>query len=243
MICQKCGAEIPDDSEFCLKCGSKLENDAILQESNSNEDSSFVSEPMNSDIQPEPKPKKKLNKLLIIIPIIVLVLIAGSITGCILYQKHMAEVENQKKLTYHTKITNTIIDITTETYASEGACGIISQAWNDAIFKNNKDFNTVIASYEKTLTSSDLGKNMKSGNAKIQTEMKELQNPYKGYENTYQLVLDLYDKYNGLYSQATNPTGSLTTYNSDVNSKEDSFNTTLDRIEVILPEIKSKVSK
>jgi uncharacterized protein YpmB len=237
MICEKCDAEIPENSEFCLKCGFKIVNKLSESELSGNEVNPVISE--SSKIQPKLEYHKRINKLLIIIPIIIFV-IAGSIIGYVLYQKHIADVENQA---YHTKLINTILDISTQTYANEGVCGIVSQKWHDAIFVNDEDFNTVISNAEQALTTSDLGKNIKKGNAKIQNEMIQLQNPYKGYEDTYQLVLDLYDEYNELYSQATSPTGSLTSYNSDVDTKSDSFNTTLNRIEVVMPEIKSKISK
>jgi hypothetical protein len=53
--------------------------------------------------------------------------------------------------------------------------------------------------------------------------------------------LNLYDEYISLYNQSLSPTGSLTTYNNDIKSKEDAFTTTLNRIEVIMPDIKSKL--
>lgn len=45
MICEKCNAVIPDDSDFCLKCGNKIDNfkisESTLIESRSNNDNYF----------------------------------------------------------------------------------------------------------------------------------------------------------------------------------------------------------
>lgn len=32
MICEKCGADIPDDSDYCLRCGTDLRSDAVMAE-------------------------------------------------------------------------------------------------------------------------------------------------------------------------------------------------------------------
>ena len=32
MICEKCGANIPDDSDYCLRCGTDLRSDAVMAE-------------------------------------------------------------------------------------------------------------------------------------------------------------------------------------------------------------------
>lgn len=248
MICPKCGfTELPNGSEFCLKCGSKVENVSTEPEPNVTNENFVVSEPIGTEgNQPELKHHKKLNKLLIIIPIVIL-LIAGSITGVVLYQKHLADIENQKKVAYYMELSNTILDISDGTILSETMCSTISSVWSSAIDNSDvypyTDFNTAIANQETSWSKDETTSKRKLANSKIQTEMKELQNPYKGYDDTYQLVLNLYDEYNGLYNQAITPTGSLTSYNSDTNTKSDSFNTTLSRIEVVMPEIKSKVSK
>lgn len=247
MQCPKCGSEIPDNSEFCLKCGTKIEEvptvnstELIPVEINSNND--IIDQPI--------KKHYNIKKLCLVISLAVLI-VGGTTTGIVIhqkqaeaYQQHLVEVEKQKKAAYNTKLTNTVGDLIVQSYASESACQIISQQWHDAIFNDyGEDFNTAIAKAENVLQTTELGQNMKSGNSKIQSEMQELQNPYKGYESTYQLVLQLYNEYTGLYNQATNPTGTLISYNNDISTKEDSFNTTLNQITVVMPNVKSKVSK
>ena len=32
MVCEKCGANIPDDSDYCLRCGTDLRSDAVTAE-------------------------------------------------------------------------------------------------------------------------------------------------------------------------------------------------------------------
>lgn len=248
MKCPSCGAEIPDNSKFCPECGNKIE---ITQ--TSVEIVPIEVTPVTSNTTSVNQPIKKhhkIKKLWLVISLAVLI-VGGTTTGIILhqqqekaYQQHLVDVEKQKKTAYNTKLTSTVADLIVQTYASESACQIISQKWHDAIFSDfGEDFNTAIANAENILKTSELGQNMTSGNTKIQNEMKNLQNPYKGYENTYQLVLQLNNEYTGLYNQATNPTGTLITYNSDISSKEDSFNTTLNQITVVMPDVKSKINK
>ena len=234
MKCPSCSKEIPDNSKFCPECGTKIEITSI---ENSAEMIPVEVPSVNNDTE-ENKPIKKHNKKKkkICLVLLALLVVGGITTGILVYQQ-------QGKQSYDKKITNAVSDLIVQTYNSEDECQVISQKWHDAIFNHGGDFNTVIQNAESSLKSSKLGQNMASGNTKIKNEMRELQNPYKGYENTYQLVLTLYNEYTALYGEATNPTGTLITYNSDVSSKENSFNTTLNQIEIALPDIKSKIRK
>ena len=233
MKCPSCNKEIPDNSKFCPECGTK-----ITSVENSAEMIPVEVPSVNNDTE-ENKPIKKHNKKKKKIWLIVLlaVLVVGGITTGILVH------QQQEKESYNKNLTATVSDLILQTYNSEDECQVISQKWHDAIFNNGGDFNTVVKNAENSLQSSKLGKNMASGNTKIKNEMRELQNPYKDYESTYQLVLQLYNEYTALYGEATNPTGTLITYNSDVSSKENSFNTTLNQIAVVMPDVKSKIRK
>lgn len=249
MRCPKCGAEIPDNSKFCSECGTKIEDTPVTSDT---EIVPIEISPIDDTgiDQPIKKHHKRLKKFVVIASLAVLI-VGGTTTGIVIhqkqaeaYQQHLVEVEKQKKAAYNTKLTNAVGDLIVQSYASESACQIISQKWHDAIFNDyGEDFNTAIADAENSIKTSELGQNMTSGNEKIQNEMQGLQNPYKGYESTYQLVLQLYNEYTGLYNQATNPTGTLISYNNDISAKEDSFNTTLNQITVVMPNVKSKVSK
>lgn len=250
MKCPSCGKEIPDNSKFCPECGTKIEIDSV---ENSAEMIPVEVPSVNNDTegkQPIKKHNKKKKKIWLIV-LLSLLIVGGITTGILVHQQqereahqqYLDKVARQEKEEYKKRLTNTVPDLIEQTYNAEDACQIVYEKWHDAIFNHGGDFNTVIKNVEDTMKKSEFGKSMASGNTKIKKEMSGLQNPYKGYENTYQLVLQLYDEYVGLYNQATNPTGSLETYNKDVTSKKDSFNTTINNIEIALPDIKSKIRK
>lgn len=247
MKCSSCGAEIPDNSKFCSECGNKttpIANPAeivpieVIPTKNSARLNCII------------KKYRKTKKLWLIISLSALI-VGGTTTGVIIhqkqteaYQQHLVYVENQKKEAYYTKLTNTIDDLNIQYNSCENACELISKSWHDAIFNNSgEDFNNAIAIEEDNMQAEGIKPEMVKGNATIQSDMKDLQNPYKDYDSTYQLVLQLYNEYTGLYNQAINPTGTLVSYNNDVSSKKDAFNTTLNQIEVVMPDTKSKVSK
>ena len=63
MMCNKCGSQIPDRSEFCLKCGSKVVPYTPQQPKNYVQENTMPENPVQQNIVPEntipPKPKKK----------------------------------------------------------------------------------------------------------------------------------------------------------------------------------------
>lgn len=67
-----------------------------------------------------------------------------------------------------------------------------------------------------------------------------LKNIPDNYKSAYTLLVELYSKYGQIYDQATNSTGSLTSYNNDVNTRLNDFNEIYDKIKVLVPEVASK---
>ncbi len=60
MYCVKCGAQIPDDSQFCTSCGAKTENEPIA-----NPDVAPIAPPMAASYDCGQKPPKKKSKALL----------------------------------------------------------------------------------------------------------------------------------------------------------------------------------
>lgn len=65
--------------------------------------------------------------------------------------------------------------------------------------------------------------------------MSKLKNPTKGYEESYKTLSSLYDDYNSLYQEATNPTGTLMSYNTETSNKENDFNSLVDKLKTVVP--------
>ena len=88
MFCIKCGHEIPDDSAYCQKCGSPVENaamhesDVITRNNQTFEENSYIA-------------KKQSRMSVIFAAIIILVLI---LVGFFYYTKQKDILKNKEKL-------------------------------------------------------------------------------------------------------------------------------------------------
>lgn len=210
MYCKKCNAEISEGAKFCPECGQPTVGEIAT-----------------------PKDRKSKKKIILSV-VLILVIIVGSVGGFI-FKK---EKDKQKqKNNYALTFTETTIEILSETVISEQFCNLISKTWRNAI-DDREDFNTAISDVLKKQSStvSDLKKNKD----KIEEKMKGLQNPPADYKDAYSLLVELYSTYGQIYSQAVSPTGSLTSYNGDVNGKASDFNKIYDKLAVLRPEIKKK---
>ncbi|WP_017413476.1 zinc-ribbon domain-containing protein [Clostridium tunisiense] len=231
MICTNCNKEITNESKFCPECG----NPFIIESTNNSEVTALhIAE--NTHIKQKQNKRKK-----IIISIILLVTIVGSILGGFAYKKQAAH----KKYEYNFNVT--VLKVLGETIEIETMCSKISSFWHDVIFGNMfvfkengelGDFNDSIKQLQKAWKDNGTLSKREQAKAEIETQMKSLQNPPKDYESAYALLVELYSIYGQIYSQGTSPTGSLTSYNADVDKLFSDFNKIYDKMTILKPELK-----
>lgn len=117
-------------------------------------------------------------------------------------------------------------------------CNQISETWRSAIQSSYGDFNQDIAKAKKGFEDAGLYKKLDIQKSGIELNMKKLQNPSKKYQQTYDLLLEMFGYYTQLYSQSASPSGSLMTYNSDVSSKSSELEKVYNKILVVMPGLK-----
>lgn len=240
MICQKCNWDNVEGSSFCNNCGYDLKQTM---------DSDLNQNDIPELSQDEKKRTGKSNKKKIFLLLAMFLLLAIAISSVIGYKIHNENIKKQEEAKalnalkqYQTEfISNTII-LLEETYLTEKMCSEVSETWRSAI-DSDKDFNDeIISLYKSWKYVGDLQKRDDAKN-KLENGMKEIQNPPKEYVEAHKLLVDIYTTYTQIYSQATNPKGSLTTYLQDVNQNISDFDKLYEKLKVIEPEIEKKLNK
>lgn len=65
--------------------------------------------------------------------------------------------------------------------------------------------------------------------------MESLQSPPEGYEDTYKVLKELYGIYTELASQAQSPSGSLVSFNTNVDTTQSEFNRVFEEFLITAP--------
>lgn len=220
MKCNQCSMENVEGSKYCFQCGGSLiQNEADYE--NSHEE---------NNKKEAVKTKKNYIKIISIASIVVIMLI-----GVGIYYNY-----NQNIKKYESNLNNAMTQILIETYLCSNMCNTISEKWKSAI-SDGYNFNNAIKKQIESWTNDNTIKKRKEKSDKLEVMMKELKNPKSDYKESYDLLVELYSLYGRIYEQAIQPTGSIITYNSDVNSKLSEFNKVYDKIKVIKPEIEGQV--
>ncbi|ADK14749.1 zinc ribbon domain-containing protein [Clostridium ljungdahlii] len=205
MICPKCGEKNRKSDLFCSKCGASLE------------------EVNNGEIKP-----KRFKKRKIFFIIIAIFIIAG-----VCYGKYLNTQEQHDD--YVRTFNETYLSIKVEGDLVESMCSQISSTWHGAIFNSETDFNTAISNLNTGWQNDGSLDERKKAKEDIDKNMSKLKNPTKGYEESYKTLSSLYDDYNSLYQEATNPTGTLMSYNTETSNKENDFNSLVDKLKTVVP--------
>jgi uncharacterized membrane protein YvbJ len=110
MYCSKCGNEILDNSEFCNKCGGKIQKDiSVTINANSNLESVIPSEPQQQTKNIFPKVKKLVFKHKIF-TIIITIIVLFCAVGLPLISTNMLSAEEKLAVTNVQDLKNTLKD-------------------------------------------------------------------------------------------------------------------------------------
>jgi hypothetical protein len=214
MKCVSCNYEnIPEGSHFCNMCGANLE-------------------------QPSTAPKNK--KRTVIGIIVVLAILVGLGAAYKLYvdkkQTEAAAVEAAARAEYE----QTFLIASIKVSGTEILCGmwveLYASVWNDAIDEGD-DFNDAIADVYDYMESEGVLDEFSARKEETAGVMRALQNPPDDYRDSYELLVEMYSVASQICQMATDPSGSLMTYNQNKNSQMSEFDSLFDKLQIKIPEL------
>ncbi len=211
-ICPECGEIVKGDATVCPKCGYPI-NGTVSSEPQKIEVTNFNI--------------KKSSKKKFIILIVAMITIAVVIAGYQYVQNENAKYEYEKNYA------ETMMLMAEGAAEAEETCNIIHDVWFNCIFKESdsatdeytkddrgrfhSDFNDALAELSGSSYYEEKVEKLLENQRSTYEIMRKMKEPPKGYEDAYQALKELFDAYNDFVNMAVNPTGSLTTYTSDIN--------------------------
>lgn len=248
LFCKECGNRLTSEDTVCPKCGCLIEAR-----------SKIYKEPQKVEVTRINVNKHKIKNIGIICSSLVAIIILVVISYIVI------NTNNEKKQfnIYIDKVNEITDDMQTGASSSEDLCNLTSSVWYNSIYKksssstnkyciNSKYYKSSKSEYSKSefyddfnlaLTSmvvdkeSDI-KDIEQNQSDVDEKMKELQMPPKGAENCYSALSDLYGKYQTLTNLAVDPSGNLTTYQSNVTTAEEGYDTGYRQMNVQIPQKK-----
>lgn len=206
MICKNCNHVNSDDSKFCSECGQ-----------------SFV--------KVEKSPKKKW----VWVSVISFIILAVAGIGAGFYMvKEKEEAKEEQINTYVQQMTKTAIAIFDEVTENTSVLSLYSNQWSNAI-DSGQDFNIALLDAQLDLQKDRTLPNLEQGQTNIRQQMESLQSPPEGYEDTYKVLKELYGIYTELASQAQSPSGSLVSFNTNVDTTQSEFNRVFEEFLITAP--------
>lgn len=240
--CKECGMVLSDDVVTCPNCGCPV-ND---KEEQLHTDGTSV------------RASKKKSKIIGIVAVVLCVIGIGISVFTINNKKKMAEEYNS----YIDNVNSACDKMLSSASSSESVCNLTKSVWYNAIYKKDdnitnkytkkasssynckqyysfvNDFNEAL---ENLFSDSDVKKKISSiqnSQSSVNDLMKKLQNPSNELKDCHDAVFELNETYNSLVSLATDPSGSYSTYSSDVTSKINEFKNKYTNLKNKIPEKK-----
>jgi len=115
----------------------------------------------------------------------------------------------------------------------DGLCNKHSSHWRSAITSEYGNINAAIA--ESLEAGKETINQVNSARDTIENSMRQLNNPPSGYEQAHLKLVELFGIYNQLVKQAVSPSGSLESYNQDVNKLTGDFTKVVSELNVLMP--------
>lgn len=199
-----------------------MENDETNKENQEVENTENVRDnPERNNNQPfiksEVTKKATKKKKTILSVILVIILIAGGIFGYFQYS-------NQKAKEYKQNVKKVQVMVIVSGTKAENMINEYIQVWDKAIESRYgfelhgeyvSDFNDALQVQKSYFISNGDIDKLKKDKNEIESTVKQLKNPPKNYEEIYNLVIDLQNKYRTFSDYAIDPSGSLLSYGND----------------------------
>ncbi|MGD8189065.1 zinc-ribbon domain-containing protein [Brevibacillus ginsengisoli] len=221
MICRNCGNSLPDDSQFCNKCGCQIETDNEVNESQNKflNDMSISNQKILSDAETE-KPKRNMKKLIVMCSILIVILICS---GGVWYYQYTQTQETLKleeaKQKYASDLKAVVSRIMDISARAEDVNNKYSDVWSEVIDRGvitiggnlAFDFNKAIQLQQEEF--SNKIKYITSNKELIAKELNKLNHPPNEYKIAYDITVELFGVFTEFTSLAESPKGSLTSFN------------------------------
>lgn len=212
IYCPNCGNQISDKTtSYCPNCGYCLNKENTAQ---------------TKDIK---KTRFDFKSKKIIIAIIVAVI---AIFGIVQFNKQNT-IENYGNNLE--KVTSSMLDGASQ---AETCGNLIREVWYNAIYEERdsqtdpftrpngyfvSDFNDALQNLFADESFNEQINSLKDNQTAVQDLMKEMKNPPEKYEETYEVLSELYNSYFNLTNLAINPSGSLQTFSANFNEIDTEF--------------------
>lgn len=181
---------------------------------------------------------KKWLKVIGVVSLLILAISVGIIAvSVIVYTRHEGtptQATHVGRLEYESVMRETIDLIYIHTSGAEGVLSQIASTWRWAV-DSGRDINVEINRTLGLEPMQNLQNMLRDGNAEIIVNMRELQNPPDEFLAAYDTLLELFDIYTQLHNLALSPSGSLQTFNTTRNDLFIRFDSTLARLDILLP--------
>lgn len=237
--CEKCGEVLSEQDNFCIKCGSPVKKqflgDAGLQRLNS----------------PYVDKLKKQKILIVCIAVAMVVCIAGGV-GFKLFWDYRTE-QNHKS--FSSNYIKDLKEVQTLMLLSgskaENLCNLTLNVWGNTIHekRNSKtdkytrpngffvsDFNIAIENLYSDSETEETITEIENDLYSVKMLIKKLQNPPAKLEKCYDTVSELYEAYKILTDLAVSPSGSYTSYSSQIDKTVSDFTLYYDKLDNQIPE-------
>lgn len=162
-----------------------------------------------------------------------LFLLVAIATGGLYYRNITTAAKNEAS--YRQTLEMTQMLIVSGTIASANVCEAYSSVWSAAIDSRYKDFNTELAKTKSEFKSDGTLTKISETKDTIDGFMKKLNNPSEKYKRSYDKILEMYGIYTKIQSEALSPSGSLVTFNSNINNLQAEFLKAGNELKVIMP--------
>lgn len=202
------------------------------------------------------KPKMSKKKKIIIAASTVIILIITAVCATLYSMTIQKEkAEKQYKDSFNAYV-DSLVDAEASMLYGESVsaklCDMVSNVWNDAIYKNYRDstyaythpddkyvdFNTALYNLYADTSTSEKVKDITTNKDRVDIIMRQLQNPTEEFKACYNTITELYVEYSSITGMSIKLSGSFTSYNNDINTTRSAFMDAYNKLNAQIPDKK-----